>query len=75
MLLEGKNGRVQICLGAKLARVEAKVAESRVDPSLVYFRERLKLRSRYQVVLDGTRDFMESGVRSLPAGQFLVALV
>jgi hypothetical protein len=55
--------------------VEAKLSETRIDPALVYFRERLKLRWAYQVVLEASRDFEQDGVRCLPARQFLAALV
>jgi predicted AAA+ superfamily ATPase len=55
--------------------VEAKLAETRIDPSLRYFRERLGLRWCYQVVLEGERDFVEDGVRCLPARSFLASLV
>ncbi len=55
--------------------VEAKVSETAIDPALVYFRERLQIPWSYQVVLEGKRDFVERGVRCLPAGQFLAALV
>jgi hypothetical protein len=54
--------------------VEAKVAETRVDPSLVYFRERLGIPWAYQVTLEGTRDFVEHGVRVLPASRFFAGL-
>ena len=47
----------------------------RIDPALIYFRERLKLRWAYQVVLEASRDFEQDGVRCLPARQFLAALV
>ena len=55
--------------------VEAKLSVSGVDPSLVYFRERLKIPWVYQVVMQETRDIEEDGVRSLPARLFLGALV
>jgi len=55
--------------------VEAKLAATRVDPALVYFRDRLKLPWAYQVTLEGERDFVEDGVRVLPAATFLSALV
>lgn len=55
--------------------VEAKLKETRIDPSLVFFRERLSLRQCYQVVLEGNRDFVEDGVRCLPADRFLATLV
>jgi predicted AAA+ superfamily ATPase len=54
--------------------VEAKLSETAIDPSIVYFRDRLKIPFTYQVVLEGTRDFMENGVRCLPAGPFLSSL-
>ncbi len=55
--------------------VEAKLKETSIDPSLVYFRDRLGLRWCYQVVLEGRRDFVENGVRCLPAPRFLAALL
>ena len=55
--------------------VEAKVSETAIDPNLAYFRDRLKIPWTYQVVLDGARDFIQDGVRCLPARQFLTALI
>lgn len=55
--------------------VEAKLGETTIDPSLFYFRDRLQIPLAYQVVLDGTRDFVDRGVRCLPASDFLAALV
>lgn len=55
--------------------MEAKVKETCIDPALVYFRERLGLRLCYQVVLEGRRDFLQDGIRCLPADRFLDALV
>lgn len=55
--------------------VEAKVAETDPDPALRYFRERLAIPWCYQVSLEGSRDFVEDGVRVLPASRFLAALV
>jgi uncharacterized protein len=54
--------------------VEAKLAETAVDPALVYFRDRLKIPFVYQVVLQGARDVVQDGVRSMPAAKFLSAL-
>ena len=54
--------------------VEVKLSESRIDPALVHFRDRLAIPWSYQVVLEGTRDFVEKGVRVLPASRFLSAL-
>lgn len=55
--------------------VEAKLSGTRIDPALLYFRERLGLKWCYQVVLEGERDFTQDGVRCLPARRFLAALV
>ena len=55
--------------------VEVKLAATRVDPALVYFRDRLEIPWAYQVTLEGRRDFVENGVRVLPAASFLSALV
>jgi len=55
--------------------VEATVSDTSIDPSLVYFRDRLKIPWAYQVVLEGTRDFVEQGVPCLPAAHFLSALI
>jgi len=55
--------------------VEAKLSDTRIEPSLLYFRERLSLKHCYQVVLEARRDFVESGVRCVPAARFLAALV
>jgi predicted AAA+ superfamily ATPase len=54
--------------------VEAKLTETRVDPALVRFRDRLRIPWTYQVTL-GDRDFVEDGVRVVPAGRFLGSLV
>ena len=55
--------------------METKLSASGVDPSLIYFRERLKIPWAYQVLMQETRDVEEDGIRSLPAHQFLAALV
>ena len=55
--------------------VEAKLSETRIEPSLGYFRDRVKVPWVYQVVLEGSRDFVQAGIRCLPARQFLAALV
>lgn len=54
--------------------VEAKLGDTRVDPALVYFRDRLKVPWTYQVVRDARRDFIENGVRVVPADRFLAGL-
>jgi hypothetical protein len=55
--------------------VEAKLSETRIDPALLHFGRRLAVSWCYQVVLEGERDFVEGGVRCLPASRFLAALV
>jgi len=55
--------------------VEAKLSESRVDPALLHFKERLAIPWAYQVTLEGGRDFVQDGVRVVPASRFLAALV
>ena len=55
--------------------VEVKLSESRLAPELLYFKERLRIPSCYQVVLEGDRDFLKDGVRCLPAARFLAGLV
>lgn len=55
--------------------VEAKTRADRADPSLLYFRDRLKIPWTYQVSLEGGRDVLDNGVRCLPAEKFLAALV
>jgi len=55
--------------------VEAKTSDTNIDPSLRYFRDRLHIPWVYQVVLKGKRDFVEDGVRCLPAHRFMNGLV
>ena len=55
--------------------VEAKVSDTRIDSSILYFKDRLRIPFVYQAVLEGTRDFVERGVRCLPAADLLAALV
>jgi predicted AAA+ superfamily ATPase len=55
--------------------VEAKLSGERIDPSLHYYRDRLHVPWAYQVVFEGSRDFVEDGIRCLPAHRFLAALV
>ena len=54
--------------------VEAKLAETRLDPSLRHFRDRLSIPFAYQVTAEETRDFVQDGVRVLPASKLLAAL-
>ncbi len=55
--------------------VEVKVSETSLDPSLVYFRDRLRIPYAYQVVLEARRDFVDQGVRVVPAHTFLGGLL
>jgi predicted AAA+ superfamily ATPase len=55
--------------------VEAKTSASRIDPSLTYFADRLRIPWVYQVVLETQRDFIQDDVRCVPAHRFLAALV
>lgn len=55
--------------------VEVKTSDTRTEPALLYFRDRLPVPWTYQITLEGKRDFVEDGVRHLPAGRFLGALV
>jgi len=55
--------------------VEAKLRETRVDPVLASFKERLRAPWAYQVTLEGERDFVQDGVRVVPASRILAALV
>ena len=55
--------------------VEVKLSETRVDPALVHFKERLRIPWAYQITLEGGRDFVQDGVRVVPASRFLSALV
>lgn len=55
--------------------VEAKVSETRISPALIHFRNKLAIPWVYQVVLEGTHDFIQDGVRCLPAHRFLPALL
>ena len=55
--------------------VEAKLSATTIEPSLRYFRDRLRIPWVYQVVLEGKRDFVQNDIRCVPARQFLGALV
>lgn len=55
--------------------VEAKLSTERIDPSLRYFGDRLKIPRKFQVVLEGKRNALAGGVHILPAHVFLSALV
>jgi hypothetical protein len=55
--------------------VEATLTATTIEPSLIYFRDRLRIPWAYQVVLEGKRDFVQNGIRCVLARQFLGALV
>ena len=55
--------------------VEAKLSATTIEPSLTYFRNRLRIPWVYQVVLEGKRDFVQNDIRCVPARHFLGALV
>jgi hypothetical protein len=55
--------------------VETKLRETRIDPALVYYRERLRIPWTYQVTLTGGRDFVDEGVRCVPARRLFGSLV
>lgn len=73
---EGREVDFLVAFGRKpWLAVEVKLSAASVDPSLVYFKERLRVPFCYQVTLEGTRDFVEKGIRVMPASRFLAALV
>ena len=51
--------------------VEAKLSDEGLDPSLRYFRDRLKIPFAFQVVRNGKLDVVKDGIRILPAATFL----
>ncbi len=55
--------------------VDVKLPEIRVDPAIVYFRDRLAIPSTHQVTLEGCRDYVENRIRVFPASTFLSGLV
>ncbi len=55
--------------------VEAKLSDAKVDRSLRYFKNKLGIPWAYQVVLNARKDYMEDGVRVVPADRFLGSLV
>ena len=55
--------------------MEAKLSATTIEPSLTYFRDRLRIPWAYQVLLEGKRDFVQNDIRCVPARQFLGALV
>jgi predicted AAA+ superfamily ATPase len=72
---DGREVDFLVSLGRKpWFAVEVKLAETRIDPALIYFRDRLKIPWTFQVLLEASRDFEQDGVRCLPARQFLGAL-
>jgi hypothetical protein len=46
--------------------VEAKLSATTIEPSLIYFRDRLRIPWVYRVVLEGERDFVQHDIRFVP---------
>lgn len=55
--------------------VEAKLSDSDVSKTMLYFKERLGISFCYQVVKNTERDFINRGIRIIPAKRFLMSLV
>ena len=55
--------------------VEAKTSDTQIAPALRHFKRKLGIPWAYQVVLEGSRDFIQDGVRCVPAAPFLGALI
>ncbi|MDB4306008.1 ATP-binding protein [bacterium] len=55
--------------------VEAKLSSSKIEPSMIYFRDRLAIPWTYQVTLNSDRDYLKDGIHCLPATRFLASLV
>jgi hypothetical protein len=73
---DGREADFLVTLGRRpWFAVEAKLSETSVDPALPYFGQRLAISWLYQVTLSETRDFVEKGVRVLPASRLFAALV
>lgn len=62
-------------LSLNALREDLEVSHRAVTHAVLYFRDRLAIPYTYQVTLDGQRDFVEQGVRVLPAHRFFGALV
>jgi predicted AAA+ superfamily ATPase len=54
--------------------VECKTTSRAVNPSLVYFGERLRIPYLYQITLEEGKDILDGKVRLMPASRFLTAL-
>jgi hypothetical protein len=73
---EGREVDFLVTVGRKpWFAVEVKAGDARVEPALPHFKERLSIPWAYQVTLEGTRDYVQDGVRVVPASRFLAALV
>jgi predicted AAA+ superfamily ATPase len=55
--------------------VEVKLTDTRIHRPLQYYQQRLDIPWVYQLTRSGDHDFVRDGVRCLPAGRFLAALV
>lgn len=78
--LRDQGGRNEVdflvtCQGEPWFMVEAKKGDDQIARSLRYFQSALKIPLAFQVVLNGSRDFVQDGIRCLPAEKFLGGLV
>ncbi len=74
--IDGREVDFLVTVGRKpWFAVECKLSATTVDSSLHHFRKRLAIPWVYQLTLTGSRDFIEDGVRCLPAARLLGALV
>jgi len=53
---------------------ECKISKSSPSRTLRYFGERLNIPYMYQLTFEGEEDYLDGGVRVMPAGKFLAAL-
>ena len=55
--------------------MEAKLNDTTLSPSLLYFKERLSIPFIYQVVKKDGIDLLEKGARIISAGKFLTGII
>lgn len=55
--------------------VEVKTKRTKLDNSLAYFREKLKIPFCYQILNRGDADYVQNGIRVMPAAKFLTGFV
>lgn len=54
---------------------EVKLTDAKKSNHLEYFQDRLKIPYIYQIIKDGKEDYVDKGIRVLPASKFLFSLV